>query len=164
MKYNFGDARRYKLCAVYNGMLICEKNSVVRLISTNNKPKTIYDGTLGREVIYIFLRDNDVIVELDNSHFYSYNLETGKFNNNELLNDISRAVYKLGDKYLCIIGNNEYFNDFYDLGDILDGAQGFECYYWSSVEDVNANKHNFKKIKNQPIITDYYEYYPYVNY
>lgn len=163
VKYNFGDVRRYKLCAVYNGMLICEKNSVVRLISTNNKPKTIYDGTSGREVRYIFLRGSDVIVKFDNSYYYSYNLETGKFNDNELLNDISRAVYKLGDKYLCFIGNNEYFYHYYGLGDILGGAQGFECYYWSSVEDVNANKHNFKKIKNQPIISDYYEYYPYVS-
>ncbi len=163
VKYNFGNVSRYKLCAVYNGMLICEKNSVVSLISTNKKPKTVYDGNSVNEISYIFLCDSEVIIKFDNSSYYSYNLETGKLIDNELSNDMSRAVYKLGDKYLCFIEDGLSEDEYFDRLDEVWGIDGYQCYYLSSVEDVNENKHNFEKIKNQPTMSYHYEYYPYVS-
>ncbi len=163
VKYKFGLNYVPKICAVYNDILICkDKYSTVSLVSTDKKPKTILDGVSDGGISNIFISDNNVIININNGQRYSsYDLEKGKKNTIQNYNDdISHAVFKLGDKYLCyidVLSEDENF----DMLDAVWSRYGYQCYYWSSVENVNANKHNFERIKNQHIISDTY-IYPYV--
>ena len=150
VKYKFGLNYIPKICAVYNDILICkDKYSTVSLVSTDKKPKTILDGVSEGGISNVFISDNNVIININNGQRYtSYDLDKGKKNiNQNFIDDMSHAVFKLGDKYLCYID--------------VRGRYGYQCYYWSSVENVNANKHNFERIKNQHVISDTYVY-PYV--
>ncbi len=160
LKYNFGNSNYSCIYAVYNDILICKSayNNVF-LARINQKPKTIISNS-NIEISYISLTDNNVLVKYDNSKLYSFNLDTEKLNTNiGAKNDINHVIYKLGDKYLCFLDNNYNFT-YYGINNIFDGNYGFECYYLSSVRDVETDKHNFEKIKNQCIVDDIY-LYPY---
>lgn len=162
LKYDFGNSNYSYIYAVYNDILICESayNNVF-LARVNQKPKTIISNTGNREINYICLTDNNVLVKYDNSKLYSFNLDTEKLNFTNIgpKKDINHVIYKLGDKYLCFLDNNYDFT-YYSVNDVLRGSYGFECYYLSSVLDVENDKHNFEEIKNQCIVDDI-SLYPY---
>ena len=162
LKYDFGNSNYSYIYAVYNDILICESayNNVF-LARINQKPKTIISNTGNREINYICLTDNNVLVKYDNSKLYSFNLDTEKLNFTNIgpKKDINHVIYKLGDKYLCFLDNN-YDYTYYSVNDVLRGSYGFECYYLSSVLDVETDKHNFEEIKNQCIVDDI-SLYPY---
>ena len=162
LKYDFGNSNYSYIYAVYNDILICESayNNVF-LARINQKPKTIISNTGNREINYICLTDNNVLVKYDNSKLYSFNLDTEKLNFTNIgpKKDINHVIYKLGDKYLCFLDNNYDFT-YYSVNDVLRGSYGFECYYLSSVLDVENDKHNFEEIKNQCIVDDI-SLYPY---
>lgn len=164
IEYNCGDINmlHYEIVDVYNDVLICHDNYSVDLISVKEKPKNIFstvEANSNLSILNVWVIDNKLIIQYQNEDthnlFYDiYNFETGELTESYNGDDINKAIYKLGDKYLCFIPDSDaYSGNYYD--------ENCEYYYWSSVDDVLANKHNFNKIKNQKILDSYS--YPMLN-
>lgn len=161
IQYNLSDsnAAHYNIVDVYSytdvidvnsDVLICHDDYNINLVSVNKKPETIFEAPENFSIYNAWLIDDNLIIQLENETTYKLRYYTYNFNKeNEPLNesyageDINKAIYKLGDKYLCLVPDSDYYSaDFYE-------NEKCEYYYWSSIDDVEANKHNFGKIKNQ---------------
>ena len=165
----------YTMPCVYNGKIICidDECKNIFMLSTDKEPKTIFKANSSLEINSIQLLGDTLLIRCSRFIFYTYNFKTGKVAEQNIKDDLNKAIYKVGDKYILFIEDekmakaangytdeyytyNSYVNDFY-----LD--QWYcECLYWSGDKDVESNKGKFKKIKNQRIM-GYFEY-PYLYY
>lgn len=154
----------YDFVDVYNDVIICQDDYSIDLISVKEKPKNIFstaEFNSNISILNTWVIGNELIIQYQNEDTYKvfhniYNLDTGELTESYNGDDINKAIYKLGDKYLCFIPDSDaYSGNYYD--------ENCEYYYWSSVDDVLSNKHNFSKIKNQreldsfsyPMLNDY---------
>lgn len=163
IQYNISDnnASYYKIADVYSyadvidvnsDVLICQDDHTVILVSVNEKPKSIFstdefDSNIS--IINTWVIDNNLIIQLKNEDtekiiYYTYDFNTGKLAESSTKDDINKAIFKLGDKYLCFVPDSTIYSG--------DYQEKCEYYYWSSINDVLANKHNFSKIKNQRML------------
>lgn len=169
--YKLGTGEYYTSLGIYNNMMICtdDLNKDVFLLSTDKEPKTIFNSRSYINTIYLL--DDTLLIKCDSAICYTYNLKTGKLKEQLISDKINKAVFKVGDKYICFIEDkrltqalyNSYQSMTYD-SDFIDELNDWysECYYWSSAEDVLDNKDNAQRIKNQPIVDGYTYSYPYV--
>lgn len=148
----------YDIADVYNEILICYDDYSIDLISLEEKPKNIFSTDVfdsNISILNTWVIDNKIIIQIQNEDTYNfycyiYNLDTGELTESKDSDDINKAIYKLGDKYLCFVANPDAYYAYFE-----DYCEQYEFYYLSSVDDVKANKHNFSKIKNQRILDSF---------
>ena len=169
--YKLDKSKYYYTSGMYNDMIICTDDTLesVLLLSTDKEPKTIFnEPRICINTVYLF--DDTLLIKSDSAICYTYNLKTGKLKKQSRFDEINKAIYKFGDKYICFIEDQGLKQKLLEDGmsisydtDYIDDLNDwyFECYYWSKAEDLEANKGKIQKIKNQPIVEGYSYTYPY---
>lgn len=173
-EYKHGKGEYYVSC-MYKDMMVCidETSENVFMLSTDKEPKTIFTANSSLEISSIQLLGDTLLIRCSRFIFYTYNFKTGKVAEQNIKDDLNKAIYKVGDKYILFIEDekmakaaNGYTDEYYTynsyVNDFYLGQWYCECLYWSGDKDVEFNKGKFKKIKNQRIM-DYFEY-PYSYY